>query len=253
MKGLAASRPSATVSSVGRHGAVGDQLERVLGGLGLDHHDRDVAVGEHPPRHDHVERGALKLVVGGEGHPLAVDQRDADAADRAGERQPGELRGQRGGVDGHHVVEVIRVERHHGGDDLDLVAQALDERGAQRPVDQPAGEDGVLGRTALTPEERAGNAARGVHPLLDVHREREEVEVLSRVLTRRGRRQDHRVAVEIGDGTACRLLCEPSGLEPDRARSERAVVYDGFSCVDTLHGGPPWSVGLPRPVHRHPR
>ena len=84
-----------------------------------------------------------------------------------------------------HVVEVVGVERHDGGDDLDLVAQALDERRAQRPVDQAAGEDGVLGGTALTAEERAGDLARGVHPLLDVHRQREEVEVLLGVLATR--------------------------------------------------------------------
>ena len=44
--------------------------------------------------------GALELGVRREGDPLAVDQRDADAADRAGERQAGQLGGQRGGVDG---------------------------------------------------------------------------------------------------------------------------------------------------------
>src|SRR5690606_41393037 len=63
-------------------------------------------------------------------------------------------------------------------DDLDLVAQTVGERRAQRAVDEAAGQDRVRGRTALPAEERAGDAARGVHALLDVHREGEEVEVL---------------------------------------------------------------------------
>ena len=57
---------------------------------------------------DHVEDGVLELAVGREGDPLAVDQGDADAADRAGERQAGELGGQRRGVDREHVVRVRR-------------------------------------------------------------------------------------------------------------------------------------------------
>src|SRR3954449_291982 len=57
------------------------------------------------------------------GRPESCGGGDADAADRAGERQAGELRGERRGVDREHVVRVVRVERHHGDDDLDLVAQ----------------------------------------------------------------------------------------------------------------------------------
>ena len=77
---------------------------------------------------------------------------------------------------------MIRIEREHGDHDLDLVAQSLDERGAQRPVDKPAGEDGVLAGATFAAEERAGNAASGIHPLLDVDSQREEVEALARRL-----------------------------------------------------------------------
>jgi hypothetical protein len=38
---------------------VGNQPQRAGGGLGLDHHDRDVAVLEHPAGHHHVEGGVL--------------------------------------------------------------------------------------------------------------------------------------------------------------------------------------------------
>ena len=58
------------------------------------------------------------------------------------------------------VVRVVRVERQDGDDDLDLVAQALDEQGAQRAVDQAAGEDGLGAGATLAAEERAGDLAR---------------------------------------------------------------------------------------------
>ena len=46
---------------------------------------------------------------------------------------------------------------------------------AQGPVDQAAGQDGLVRGLALPAEERAGDLAGGVGPLLDVDGEREEV------------------------------------------------------------------------------
>ena len=91
---------------------------------------------------------------------------------------------------------------------------------AQRAVDQAAGEDRVLARPALAAEERAGDAAGGVHPLLDVDREREEVEVLLGVLAGRGGRQQHGLVVEVGGDGAGGLAGEPPGLEADGAGAE---------------------------------
>ena len=212
-----------------------------LGGLGLDHHDRDVGLAlvlDDAAGDDHVEDGALELGVRREADPLAVDQGDADAADRTAERDAGELRRHRCRVDRDDVVEVLRVERHDRLDDLDLVAQALGERRAQRPVDQPAGEDGVLAGTSLTTEERAGDPADGVHPLFDVDGQGKEVQVLFRALGRGGRRQHHRGVVEVGDSRAGCLAGETPGFELDDAVAERAVVDDGFARANfqTLHG-----------------
>jgi hypothetical protein len=196
----------------------------VLGGLGLDHHDRDLAVVQHAAGDDHVERGPLDLGAGREGDPLAVDQRHSGTSDRAAERQPRDLGGRRGRVDGQHVVGVVRVEREDGDHDLHLVAQALGECRAQRPVDQPAGEDRVLGRTSLTAEERAGDPPGGIHLFLDVDGEREEVEALPRALAGRGGRQKHRVVVEVGHDGTSGLLGQPTGFEADGAGSEGTVV-----------------------------
>ncbi len=76
MNGLAASSPSATTASVGACAPAGDEFDDVLGGLGLDHHDRDVIVFEHTAGDDHVEHGPLELLDGRERDPRAVDQRD---------------------------------------------------------------------------------------------------------------------------------------------------------------------------------
>ena len=87
MNALEASRPSATISSVGACTPAATFVEGARGGLGLDHHDRDVTGVGDPAGDHHVEDGVLELGVGRERHPLALDQGDADAADRAGERQ----------------------------------------------------------------------------------------------------------------------------------------------------------------------
>ena len=112
----------------------------------------------------------------------------------------------------------------------------LHERRPQRPVDQPAGEDRVLGRPALPAEERAGDPARRVHPLLHVHGEREEVEPFLGVLGRGGRGQHHGLVVEVDDGGAGGEPGQPAGLEPDRMSAECAVVDDDLGGMHTLHG-----------------
>ena len=159
-------------------------------------------------------------------------EREAHTGDRAGERQARDLGRQRGGVDRERVVELARRDREHGDDDLDLVAEALDERRAQRAVDETADEDRLGRGTALTAEERAGDLAGGVRALFDVDGQREEVEALPRGLAGAGRGEEHRLLVEVcGDG-ALRLLGEAAGFEPDDAGAELAVVENGFGGGD---------------------
>ena len=60
-----------------------DEGRGLLGGLGLDHHDRDVTGLGDPARDDHVEDGVLELAVGRERHPLCP------RSGRRGRRRPG--------------------------------------------------------------------------------------------------------------------------------------------------------------------
>ena len=62
-------------------------------------------------------------------------------------------------------------------DELRLATPALREERPQRAVDHARDQRRLLAGAALALEERAGDLARGVHALLDIHRQREEVDV----------------------------------------------------------------------------
>ena len=216
-----------------------------FGSAGFHHGDGDIAVGQHAPGNNHLESRPLGLLDRGEAHPCVVDEGNANGADGAGERQSGQRGGDRGRVDRDDVVQVSGVQREHVDDDLDLVAQTLDEGGAQRAVDQACREDGAFAGTAFATEERAGDAASGVHTLFNINREREEVEVFPRLLGRGGGGEQHGVAVEVDSGRAVGLLREQSGFKPDDVAAVGTVVDDCFGEFETwsFHGQAPFSGG----------
>ena len=109
-------------------------------------------------------------------HELAVDAADAHRADRAQERDLADRQRGRRGDRAEDVGVVLLVGREHGQDDLDVVLVALGEQRPDRPVGQARREDRRLRRARLALDEAARDLARGVHPLLEVDRQREEVE-----------------------------------------------------------------------------
>ena len=165
-------------------------------GTRLDHHDRVAR-----SRDDQIEVGVLELAVGRVDDELATDAADSHGPDRAHERDlaDGQRRGGRDGAD--HVGIVLLVRREDGQHDLDVVLVALGEQRPDRPVRQAGGEDRGLRRTGLALDEAARDLARGVHPLLEVDREREEVEAGPRIRAV-GRAEDHRVAEANRDGAS---------------------------------------------------
>ena len=100
-------------------------------------------------------------------------------------------------------IDLVGAE--DGPDDVDLVAEALGEGRAQRPVDEAAGEDGLVRGLALPPEERAGDLPGGVGPLLDVHGQREEVGPLPDGPGGGGRGQQDGVPDPADDGSVGQL------------------------------------------------
>ena len=121
-----------------------------------------------------------------------------------------------------------QVGREHGADDLHLVAEALRPERPDRAVDHARGQDRALGRAALALEEAAGDLPGGVHPLLDVDREREEVRALARLRAALRGREDHRVA-GADDDCAVGLLGELARLERDLRRRRRHAETDASS------------------------
>ena len=81
--------------------------------------------------------------------------------------------------------DVVDRQRHRH--ELGLAAPALGEQRAQRAVDHAGDQRALLAGAALALEERAGDLARGVHALLDIHRQREEVDVAEVARGRGGR------------------------------------------------------------------
>ena len=85
---------------------------------------------------DEVELAALHLLDGRVEDVLAVDIADAGGADRAEERNARQRQGGRAADQRDDVGVVLQVVAQHGGDDLDLVAEAVGEQRADRAVDQ---------------------------------------------------------------------------------------------------------------------
>src|SRR5699024_10587911 len=85
-------------------------------------------------------------------------------------------------INGDDVVVLCWIQAQNGVDDLNFVAQALDERWAQWTVNQTACQD-CLGRwTTFTAEERARNFTRSVHTLFNIHGQWEEIKTFARLV-----------------------------------------------------------------------
>ena len=175
---------------------------------------------------------------------VAVDLADAHRADGRGQRDVGDHQRGGGAVHREDVVRVDVVDRQRDRHELRLVVPALGEQRADRPVDHARGQRALLAGAALALEERAGDLARGVHALLDVHRQREEVDVAQ--VADGGGAEDHRVALADDDG-AGGLLGHLAGLEGDLAypaiSTETVVTASSAHMCTSLLARP--SVGGP--------
>src|SRR4051794_24957732 len=193
---------------------VGD-VERVedlrlgdLVGARLDHQDGLLGAG-----HDEVEVGVVEeVLLLGVDDEVAVDLADAHRANRLRQRDLGDHQRRGGAVHREDVVGVLVIDAERNRDELRLEVPALGEERADGAVDHAGGEGALLAGAALTLEEGAGNLARGVHPLLDVDRQRKEVDI-AEVADGCGP-EDHRLALADDDG-ASGLAGHLSGLERD--------------------------------------
>ena len=191
---------------LGRLEAVGQDLLGDLGGAGLvvlhefsvppglDHHDGDLGSGAprtgpaRPPRARSTSRRPPGRWGGGSTSPRC-DQATRTAPMGPSKGMPDSMSAAEAPLMASTSWGFTRSAPKIGPDHVDLVAEPLGERRPQRPVDQAAGQDGLVGGAAFTPEERAGDLAGGVHPLLDVHGQGEEVGPLADASRRGGGRR----------------------------------------------------------------
>ena len=164
-----------------------------LVGTRLDHQDGLFGAG-----HDEVEVRALlgvreQVLLFGIDDEVAVDLADAHGSDRRREGDVGEHDGRRGAIHGQDVVRMDVVDGQRDRDQLRVVAPVLRKQRPQRAVDHARGQGRLLPRPALALEERPRDFPRGVHSLLHVDRERQEIDIAHGSGDRGG--EHHRVAL----------------------------------------------------------
>ena len=190
------------------HGAEHDLLAQLLG-LRFHHQHGVAGAGD-----DQFELGVGHFVQRRIENVLVVHEADARGADRAleGHARQGQCGGSR--HHRHHVGIVLHVVRQHGDDHLGLVAPAVGEQRADRPVDQAGDQRLLLGRTSLALEIAAGNAARGIGLFLVVDGQRQEVDALARRLGGDHGGEHDGLAIGRHDG-AVGLAGDFSGFKPE--------------------------------------
>ena len=172
------------------HLVVGD-----LVGAGLDH-DHLLAGGDHGD----VQIADLALFAGGVDDQLTVHQAHLHGAHRT---VPGDIGdGQSGGGadQSGDLGRAVMIHSHDGGHDGHVIAEVIGEQGADGAVDDAAGEDALLAGTAFPAVEAAGDAAHGVHLLLKVHAQGEEIDAVPGTGGGGGAHQHAGVAVAHHDG-----------------------------------------------------
>ena len=140
---------------------------------GLDH-DHLLARGHH----GHIQVADLALLAGGVKEQLAVHQAHLQGGHRPIPGNVGNGQGGGGTDEGGYLGGAVVIHRHHGAHDGHIVAEIGGEQGADGPVDDAAGEDALLAGAAFAAVKAAGDPAHGVHLLLKVHAQGEEVDAV---------------------------------------------------------------------------
>ncbi len=155
---------------VAEHHRTEHHVFRQLLGFGLHHQHRPLGA-----RHHQIQLRGFQFLAGRVEQVLTVVVTDPGRANRAVERHAGQRYRRRGAQQRRNFRVHLIVQRHHGGDDLQLVREAVGKQRAQWPINQPGGQGFAFGWTALAPEKAAGNAACRVSTLLVIHPQGQEV------------------------------------------------------------------------------
>ena len=168
---------------------------------------------------------------------FAVHKTDQRAADRTVPRNIRDGKGDGGTDHCGNLGRAVGVNRHHGQGQRHIVAQIFREQGADRAVDHTGGEHRFLRGFALSFQIPAGDFARGVHSLVIVNRQRQEIDPVARAHGRGGTAENGGLAV----ANQARAVCKPchfTGFHHQRSAregiAEHFVVFEyhrGTQCV----------------------
>ncbi len=183
-------------------------------GAALHHEDGVLGAGDAQ-----IERAGIHLGCRGISHECAVDVADAHRADRSLERNVADGQRRRSAVDRQNVDLMFAVGRQRSDDHLHVVAEIGGEQRAQGPIGQAADQNAGFAGPAFAPEERAGNAARGVQALFVFHAQREKVDAFTRRAGHGGRGQDDGVA-QAHRHRAVGLTGQFAGFDRDRVTTD---------------------------------
>ena len=174
---------------------------------GFHHHDALLGSGHHD-----VQLGSFRFDVIRQGNQLAAGRSHPHRAQQMMKGNFGDGQRRARSNDGQGAGIAFRVRRKHHGDHLGLVAVAFRKQGADGTINQPAGENFLLGHPAFALDESAGKLARGIGVFTVIHREWEEARAGLRFLIRNGRDQHDRIAGS-HDHSPIGLLRDFTGFE----------------------------------------
>ncbi len=205
--------------AVGQFDAAGDDRLGQFRGAHFDHVHRFTVSGHH-----HVHLGEFHLAFGGVHHILAVDIRDTAGGCGAFEGNVRNGKGGRRADHGKDVRFILQVGGHDHRLDKHFVAVTLGKHRADGAVDQPHGENFLVGRPGLAFEKTAGKLARGVGLFTIVDGQREEIDTGTRRSVY-GRGEHRGFAIGNKDRSR-RLACDLTGFQTQRASADVLFHYD---------------------------
>ena len=162
------------VFSMACHNAVEHILVRNFVSACLDHSDT-LACGSNG--NSHLRN--LALLSCGVNNKLALNKAYGNTGDRSVPRNVGDGQSNAGADESGDFRRAIRVNRHNGADDGNVVAHVLGEQRTDRAVDHTANKNCLICGTAFSLQEGARDLTYGVELLLKVNRQREEIDAVT--------------------------------------------------------------------------
>ncbi|SCD23017.1 hypothetical protein BR141012304_10577 [Brucella inopinata] len=191
----------------------------------FDHQNRFRRTGNHQ-----IELGFRHFIDIRVQDIFAIDITDARAADRPHERHARNGEGSRCRNHRQDVRVVFQIVLENGNDDLRVVLVAVNEKRADRTVDQARNEGFVFARTAFTLEIAAGNLAGCVGLFLIIDGQRKKVLARLRFLGRNDSCENGGFAIG-GKNSAVSLTGNFAGFECERTSAPFDFNFMGIEHI----------------------